>query len=154
MTAESPDGVRQLRLVLETQDLDAALAFYRDVVGLRELESYDGDGGARVVILEVPTATLELANPEQVAYIDRVEVGRPVAHGYPLTVRVAFEVPDATAAASRLSDGGAELVAAPIETPWRSLNARLEAPGGMQISVFQELGPSDADQDSARQGST
>jgi len=36
------------------------------------------------VILEVPTATLELANLEQVAYIDEVEVGRPVAHTYPL----------------------------------------------------------------------
>ena len=148
MTAEAADGVRQLRLVLETQDLDAALAFYRDVVGLRELESYDGDGGARVVILEVPTATLELANPEQVAFIDSVEVGHSVAHRYPLTVRVAFEVPDADAAATRLAEGGADLVAAPVETPWRSLNARLEAPGGMQITVFQELGPADAGQGS------
>jgi catechol 2,3-dioxygenase-like lactoylglutathione lyase family enzyme len=135
---------RQLRLVLETEDLDAALAFYRDVLGLRELESFDGDGGARVVILEVPTATLELANPEQVRFIDRVEVGREgVAHRYPLTVRVAFEVDDAAEAAGRLEAGGAELVAPPTETPWRSSNARLEAPGGMQITVFQELGPAE-----------
>lgn len=133
--------VAQLRLVLETADLDAALAFYRDVLGLRELESYDGPGGARVVILEVPTATLELANPAQVAYIDDVEVGRPVAHPYPLTVRVAFEVPDAAAAATRLAAGGAEVVAPPVETPWRSLNARFEAPGGMQVTVFEELDP-------------
>lgn len=134
-------AVAQLRLVLETEDLDAALAFYRDVLGLRELESYDGPGGARVVILDVPTATLELANPAQVAYIDDVEVGRPVAHRYPLTVRVAFEVPDAVAAATRLAAGGAEVVAPPVETPWRSLNARFEAPGGMQVTVFEELGP-------------
>jgi len=134
-------AVAQLRLVLETEDLDAALAFYRDVLGLRELESYDGPGGARVVILAVPTATLELANPAQVAYIDDVEVGRPVAHPYPLTVRVAFEVPDATSAAARLTAGGAEVVAPPVETPWRSLNARFEAPGGMQVTVFEELGP-------------
>jgi catechol 2,3-dioxygenase-like lactoylglutathione lyase family enzyme len=133
--------VAQLRLVLETENLDGALAFYRDVLGLRELESYDGPGGARVVILEVPTATLELANPAQVAYIDEVEVGRPVAHPYPLTVRVAFEVADAAAAAARLAAGGAEVVAPPVETPWRSLNARFEAPGGMQITVFEELGP-------------
>jgi catechol 2,3-dioxygenase-like lactoylglutathione lyase family enzyme len=137
--AATPPPVAQLRLVLETADLDAALAFYRDVLGLRELESYDGPGGARVVILEVPTATLELANPAQVAYIDDVEVGRAVAHPYPLTVRVAFEVPDAVAAARRLADAGAEVVAPPTETPWRSLNARFEAPGGMQITVFEEL---------------
>ncbi|GHF06871.1 hypothetical protein GCM10011600_04390 [Pseudolysinimonas yzui] len=127
--------------MLETEDLDAALAFYRDVLGLRELESYDGPGGARVVILEAPTATLELANPAQVAYIDDVEVGRPVAHRYPLTVRVAFEVPEAAAAATRLAAGGAEVVAPAVETPWRSLNARFEAPGGMQITVFEELDP-------------
>ena len=134
------DGpVAQLRLVLETVDLDAALTFYRDVLGLSELESYDGPGGARVVILDVPTATLELANPAQVAYIDDVEVGRPVAHRYPLTVRVAFEVPDAAAAAERLAAGGADFVAGPVETPWRSLNARFEAPGGMQVTVFEEL---------------
>jgi catechol 2,3-dioxygenase-like lactoylglutathione lyase family enzyme len=132
-------SVAQLRLVLETADLDAALTFYRDVLGLREREAYDGPGGARVVILEVPTATLELANPAQVAYIDDVEVGRPAAHGYPLTVRVAFEVPDAAEAAARLADGGAQVVAAPVETPWRSLNARFEAPGGMQVTVFEEL---------------
>jgi lactoylglutathione lyase len=136
-------AVAQLRLVLETADLDAALAFYRDVLGLRELESYDGPGGARVVILEVPTATLELANPAQVAFIDDVEVGRPVAHRYPLTVRVAFEVPDAADAADRLAAAGTEVVAPPVETPWRSLNARFEAPGGMQITVFEELGEAD-----------
>ena len=45
-----------------------------------------------------PTATIELANPAQVRFIDDVEVGYPAAHRYPLTVRVAFEVPDAAAA--------------------------------------------------------
>jgi catechol 2,3-dioxygenase-like lactoylglutathione lyase family enzyme len=131
--------VKQLRLVVETEDLDAALAFYRDVVGLTEREAYSEDDGAQVYILEIPSATLELANPKQVAFIDRVEVGRPAAHPYPLTVRIAFEVDDAAAAAATWEAGGAEPVAAPTETPWRSLNARLEAPGGMQVTAFQEL---------------
>lgn len=132
--------VTQLRLVLETEDLDAALAFYRDVVGLTEREAYSEEGGARVHILEVPSATLELANPQQVRFIDRVEVGTEgTAHPYPLTVRIAFEVPDAAAAAETWRAGGAEPVAPPTETPWRSLNARLEAPGGMQVTAFQEL---------------
>ena len=132
-------SVKQLRLVLETEELDRALVFYRDVLGLTELESYDGPNGARVVILAVPSATIELANPAQVAFIDEVEVGRPVAHAFPATVRVAFEVDDAAATAEELAAGGAELVAAPTRTPWNSLNARLEAPGGMQITAFQEL---------------
>ena len=28
---------------------------------------------------------------------------------------------------------------APVETPWRSLNARLEGPAGLQLTLFQEL---------------
>jgi len=133
----------QLRLVLETADLDAALAFYRDALGLPELEAYEGDDGARVAILGIPTATLELANGAQVAMIDEVEVGRPVAHPFPLRVRVAFEVPDAAAATARLVDAGAEQVAPPTRTPWNSLNARLEGPDGLQLTAFQELTPAE-----------
>lgn len=132
----------QLRLVLEADDLDTALAFYRDALGLTERESYSGGDGARVHILEVPTATLELANSAQVRLIDDVEVGRPVAHAFPHTIRVAFEVTDAAASTERLVAGGADLVAEPTRTPWDSLNARVEAPGGMQLTLFQELGAS------------
>lgn len=131
----------QLRLVLETDDYDAALAFYRDVLGLPEREAYEGDGGARVAILSVPTATLEIANRAQVAMIDQVEVGRPTSRRSTLSIRVAFEVADAVAATNRMEAGGADVLAAPTTTPWNSLNARLEAPGGLQITAFQELGP-------------
>jgi len=130
----------QLRLVLETADLDAALAFYRDALGLPELEAYEGDDGARVAILGIPTATLELANTAQVAMIDEVEVGRAVAHPFPLRLRVAFEVVDAAATTTAWVDAGAALVAPPTRTPWNSLNARLEGPDGLQLTAFQELG--------------
>lgn len=135
MSGPSDRPVRQLRLVVEAEDYDAALAFYRDVLGLPEQEAYAGDGGARVAILDAGRATLELANPAQKAMIDDVEVGRPAA-GH---VRVAFEVGDSPAATERLVEAGATLVAPPTRTPWESLNARLEAPAGLQITVFQEL---------------
>jgi lactoylglutathione lyase len=131
----------QLRLVLETEQLDEALTFYRDALGLAELEAYDGPDGARVVILSVPSVTLELANPAQVRYIDEVEVGQPTSRPSALSVRVAFEVADAATATTQLEAAGARVIAPPVETPWRSLNARLEAPGGMQITAFQELDP-------------
>ena len=131
---------KQLRLVLETDDLESALAFYRDGLGLTELESYDGPDGARVIILSVPSVTLELANPAQVRYIDDVEVGRPTSRRFEATVRVAFEVEDAAAATTALEAAGATVLAPPTVTPWNSLNSRLEAPGGMQITAFQELG--------------
>jgi catechol 2,3-dioxygenase-like lactoylglutathione lyase family enzyme len=134
---------RQLRLVLEVDDVDAAVAFYRAALGLPEAEAYEADGGARVAILPIgDSATLELANRQQIEFIDAVEVGRPVAHPFPGRVRVAFEVTDAAAAAIDLEAAGATPVAPPTRTPWDSLNARAEAPDGMQVTVFQELGPS------------
>src|SRR4029077_20118156 len=114
------DAVLEMRLVVTAEDYEAALAFYRDALGLRELGAYH-EPGRRVTILDAGHATLELADPPHAAWIDEVEVGRRVA-GH---VRVAFQVPDTAAATARLVDAGATLVSAPVETPWSSLNARL-----------------------------
>lgn len=130
------DGVRQMRLVVTAEDYDEALAFYRDVLGLPELASFTA-GGGRVAILDAGRATLELTDPPHAAHIDRVEVGRRVA-GH---IRVAFEVDDSSETTDRLIAAGATLIAAPVETPWRSLNARLEGPAGLQLTLFQELDP-------------
>ena len=127
--------VLQLRLVVEAEDYEEAVAFYRDVLGLPGQAAFEAEGGARVMILEAGRATLELANPAQHRYIDDVEVGRPVAP----RLRVAFEVLDAEDRTQRLVEAGAELVAPPTETPWRSLNSRLDAPAGLQITLFEEL---------------
>ena len=127
-------GVRELRLVVTAPDYDEALRFYRDVLGLREREAYAVAGG-HVTILEAGRATLELTDPRHAEYIDEVEVGRRVA-GH---VRVAFEVDDAAAATEALTAAGATLVAPPTRTPWSSLNARLEAPAGLQLTLFSDL---------------
>jgi len=127
--------VRQLRLVVEATEFDAAVEFYRDVLGLPEEMAVAGPDGAQVVILDAGRATLELANPAQKRYIDEVEVGRQVAP----RLRVAFEVADAAGVVRRLVEGGAELIAAPVETPWNSLNARLAAPADLQITLFEEV---------------
>jgi predicted enzyme related to lactoylglutathione lyase len=127
--------VRQLRLVVETQDYDAALAFYRDVLGLVEREVVPSEGDARITTLEAGRATLELSNPAQVKYIDQVEAdGQPSAR-----IRVAFEVDDTEEATRDLLEAGGTLIAGPRETPWRSVNSRLNGPAGLQITLFQEL---------------
>ncbi|MGV9808153.1 VOC family protein [Micromonospora chersina] len=133
--ADGPPTVRQLRLVVEAEDYDAAVAFFRDALGLPEQAAYSGGDGARVVILEAGRATLELANPAQKRLIDEVEVGRQVAP----RLRVAFEVDDSRAATERLVAAGATEVAPPTVTPWQSLNARLDGPAGLHLTVFQEL---------------
>lgn len=128
-------AVRQLRIVVEAEDYEAAVAFYRDALGLTEEDSFSGDGGAEVTILQAGRATLEIANPAQKRMIDDVEVGRQVAP----RIRFAFEVDAAAARTDDLVQAGAELVAPPTRTPWNSLNSRLDAPAGLQITLFQEL---------------
>lgn len=128
--------VLQMRLVVEAADYEEAVSFYRDVLGAPEELFVEGDGGEKVTILDVGRATLELSNPAQVEMIDRVEVGRRVSP----RLRVAFEVADTRSATDDLLERGAELIAEPTVTPWESLNSRLAAPAGLQITLFQELG--------------
>ena len=94
--------VRQLRLVVHAEDYEEAVRFYRDVLGM----------------------------------IDVDEVGRRVAPRF----RLALEVEDTDTAAAAAAAGGARTLAPPTRTPWDSLNARLETPGGVQLTLFQELG--------------
>ncbi|MFC8616815.1 VOC family protein [Micromonospora purpureochromogenes] len=134
-TDDRTPTVRQLRLVVEAEDYEAAVAFFRDALGLPEQAAFSGAGDARVVILDAGRATLEIANPAQKRMIDEVEVGRQVAP----KIRVAFEVDDAPAATARLVAAGATEIAPPTVTPWHSLNSRLHAPAGLQLTLFQEL---------------
>ena len=135
----SPPVVKQMRLVVEAEDFDEAVAFYRDVLGLTEEFFVESEGDARVMALQAGRATLEIVNPAQRQLIDQLEVGRAVSR----SIRVAFEVTDANAKTDELVAGGAELIAAPVETPWRSLNSRLEGPAGLQITIFEELEDTD-----------
>ena len=138
--APSPQGgtaVRQMRLVVAVDDYDAAVRFYRDELGLVLEETYEGENGARVMILGAGRATLELSNRPQIDLIDTVEVGRTGVSG---KYRVAFEVDDSAGVTDRLTAAGAELIAPPVITPWNSLNARLQGPAEVQLTVFTELG--------------
>ncbi|MDY0909483.1 TetR family transcriptional regulator [Microbacterium sp. CFBP9034] len=133
-----PSGtVRQLRVVVQASEFDEALAFYRDVVGMPQAEAYEAEGGARVAILDAGRATLEIANAAQVRFIDAVET----AGGTSDRIRLGLEVDDTAAMVAQLEAGGAEVEASARETPWRSVNARLRGPAGLQLTLFQELGP-------------
>ncbi|HET6214617.1 MAG TPA: GNAT family N-acetyltransferase, partial [Micromonosporaceae bacterium] len=136
-------AVSELRLVVTTADYDAALRFYRDVLGLGQRAAFASPDGGQVAILEAGRATLELSNPRNAAYIDEVEVGRRVAG----PIRVAFEVADSPAAARALEAAGATVIAAPTRTPWNSVNARLAAPADLQLTLFS--GPADGADEAA-----
>ena len=126
--------VRQLRVVVEAEDYDEAVRFYRDVLGMGEIAAFSEGGEDRVAILEAGRATFEIASPAHRVAIDEVEAG-----GTPSPrIRIAFEVDDARASTREAEAAGASVVAEPVLTPWMSLNSRLEAPAGLTVTLFEE----------------
>ena len=123
--------VTELRVALTVADFDGALAFYRDALGLRQVEDWSSDTG-RVVLLEAGQATIELLDEAQADTVDRIEAGQRVSG----TVRLALEVPDSESVAARLVAAGADRVAPPVTTPWGDRNARVRTPDGLQLTLF------------------
>jgi methylmalonyl-CoA/ethylmalonyl-CoA epimerase len=127
--------VDELRVALTVEDYEAAVSFYRDALGLAEVESWDRSDG-RGTILDAGRATLELFDPRQAASLDELEVGRRVSG----PVRFALNVADSGALADRLVEAGATLEGAVVQTPWGDRNARVRAPDGMQLTLFTRHG--------------
>lgn len=124
--------VRELRLVITTADFERALGFWRDTLGLEEQLAVNSPDG-RVAILRAGVATLEIADANQARFIDEIEVGRVGVSGQ---FRVALRVDDTAATTGLLEAAGATLLGAPRLTPFRSTNSRLEAPDGVQLTLF------------------
>jgi uncharacterized glyoxalase superfamily protein PhnB len=125
------NGITELRVALTVAEFDEALAFYRDTLGLRQLADWSSQSG-RVVVLDGGRATLELLDEDQAATVDQIEAGGRVSG----TVRLALEVANSDAMASRLVAAGGEEVAPAVTTPWGDRNARVRAPDGMQLTLF------------------
>ncbi len=123
--------VRELRVALTVADFDGAVAFYRDALGLDQVADWSTDHG-RVILLSAGQATIELLDEAQAATVDSIEAGRRVAGA----VRLALAVEDSEEMARRLVGAGAEQVAPPVMTPWGDRNARVQAPDGMQLTLF------------------
>ena len=123
-----------LNLVLTTADYERTVAFYRDGLGYPVLERWDETGHG--VMLDIGRATLEIADSEQAAEVDRIETGN--VQGAP--VRLALRVPDSRAVAEDLSAFGAQIVADVVQTPWKHINRRVIGPDRMPITLFQISG--------------
>lgn len=121
-------------MALTVEDYEDTLRFYRDVLGLPVIESWE-DGGRSGAILDAGRATLEVLSRSQTELVDDIEAG-----GQPSgAVRLALEVENSVAAAERLESGGAERIGGPVVTPWQHRNVRLRAPDGMQLTLFTVL---------------
>ena len=124
--------IRELRIALTVDDIDKALHFYQTTLGLPLVHEWNTSGG-RGYVLAFGATTLELIDGAQAEWIDEIEVGRRVSG----PVRMALEVQNVDEELERFREAGAQALADPVRTPWGDYNARLQAPDGMQITLYQ-----------------
>lgn len=126
-------SVFELRVAITAEEYDKLVAFYRDGLSLDAGDMWTDHGRGQV--LHAERATIEILDTEHSQHVDQVEVGKQVSG----QIRFAFQVPDIYIAIANAQKYGAELVHEPILTPWGDLNARIESPDGMQITLFQVM---------------
>lgn len=124
-------SVLELRVALTAGDFDRLVTFYRDGLGLDPGDMWTDNG--RGQLFHAGRGVLEILDTEHATSVDDIEVGERVT-GH---IRFAFEVPDVHIAVENALKFGATLVHEPVLTPWNDLNARIQSPDGLQITLFQ-----------------
>ena len=132
-------AVQELRVALTTNEFERVVAFYRDGLGLDPADLWTSEDGGHGQMFLAGRATLEVFDPAYAAHVDALEVGERVSG----QIRFAFEVPDVNAAVKRAIEFGATLVHEPKLTPWGDLNARVQSPDGLQVTLYQVSQPGD-----------
>lgn len=130
-----PNGVLHLRVALTTREYASLVEFFGGGLGVEPAESWvheDGHGS----LFDMGGGSLEIFDESYARHIDDIEVGRPVSG----SLRLALQVPDVHAAVERLLERGGTLVHPPVLTPWGDLNARIESPDGLQVTLFEVPG--------------
>lgn len=139
--ADMVPPVLQLRVALTAADYDRLAEFYCVGLGIEPSATWQAAGG-NGILLDLGSGTLEVFDREYARLVDEAEVGEPVSG----PVRLALQVPDVHAAVKRVLAHGATLVHETVLTPWGDLNARVESPDGLQITLFQTAeNPSEPD---------
>lgn len=124
----------EFRVALTAQDYNKLVVFYEDALGLEATDIWT-QADNKGVLYDMGRATLEILDENSATTVDQIEAGKRVSGA----IRFALEVPDVDAALERALAKGATLVHEPIVTPWGHRNVRLQAPDGMQITLFQVL---------------
>ena len=122
-------------VILIVEDLDRALGFYTDVLGL-SLGHRSGDYAQ----LDTGTTRLGLYTRKAMAKTLGMSL-KPPAQDAP-GFEIGFKVPDAGAAFKELVGRGALPVMPPTDRPWGQRTAYVRDPDGHLIELAQDLGSS------------
>ena len=110
-------------------DLEKTVAFYRDVLGLKETGRHKSPRGSELVFMKAPDSEEEIE-------LCHYPASGPVQVPPDLT-HLAFEVDDLAAFAKQLAAKGVKLSDGPTGTPPGTVFAFVDAPEGYEIELIQ-----------------
>ncbi|GAA1734845.1 VOC family protein [Aeromicrobium alkaliterrae] len=122
---------------LQVTDVDAAVAFYRDALGLEVQLDVPNDGFRWVTVVPPaqPGVAVILTNYVDGSDTDRSNVAGLVAKG--ALGGVHFRTDDLEATFARLVEHGAEVVDEPADRPWGVRDGSVRDPSGNLIRIDQ-----------------
>lgn len=123
----------ELRICLHVDDIDTAVAQYRDGLGMEVVDDWIHPDGERGVLFGVVPAALEIFDRPQAALVDRVEAGRELGRDHALRVEVE-DRQKLEALATTLERVGARRSQV-VQTPWEQTCLRMEMPDGEQLTL-------------------
>lgn len=125
--------------IIYTEDLPAALAFYRDLLGFAETYRFPA-AGAEPELVAPEFVSLTLTGGGGLALAMATE-GQPGAHGQAMTPRTGrqFEVcvytDDVDAAVDKLRRQGVPVLREPADQPWGERMAYVADPNGHPVMI-------------------
>jgi catechol 2,3-dioxygenase-like lactoylglutathione lyase family enzyme len=111
------------RVLLRPSDVDAAVGWYRDTLGLRVYREYGTGGRVTGTVFFLGGGFLEL-----------VSGSSPVAAG---GAALWLQVPDVAAEHARLAGLGVEVLRPPVDEPWGLRECWVADPDGVRIALVE-----------------
>lgn len=125
----------ELRFCLHVDDIDTAIAQYRDGLGMQVVDQWTHPDGQRGALFGVVPAALEIFDGPQADLVDTVEAGDPLGRDHGLRVEVAdLEALERLAGVLQAA-GATRHATGVVETPWEQTCLRLTMPDGEQLTI-------------------
>ena len=123
--------LRSIAPGLTVGDLQASLAWYRDIVGFTVEQTFEHEGQVRGAALVAGTARLMISQDDWSKGRDRL---KGVGHRLYLST-----AQDVDAIAARIRERGGTLASEPADMPWGARAFNLTDPDGFQLTISSEV---------------
>lgn len=105
MQESTPNGIRIAHVGIALTSLEAAMPFYREILGMTPVELADSDG-ARIEAFQAGESLVELLEPEN----PDTPIGKFIAKRGPGIHHICFAVPNLDAVLERCRNAGVRLI--------------------------------------------